>query len=73
MKLWLLERTDAIGWDEFNSFVVRAETEDDARGVAAINAGDEGPGIWRDPITATCVLLHRFGEAGVVLGSFCAG
>jgi len=31
MKLWLVSRTDRIGYDEYDAVVVAAETEDAAR------------------------------------------
>lgn len=30
-KLWLVERTDRIGYDEYDSMVVAADTEEEAR------------------------------------------
>ncbi len=33
MKLWLVSRTDPIGYDEYDSMVVAAETEEEAQGV----------------------------------------
>lgn len=31
MKLWLVSRTDRVGYDEYDSMVVAAETEEEAR------------------------------------------
>ncbi len=31
MKLWLVRRTDPIGYDEWDAVVVAAETQDDAQ------------------------------------------
>ena len=54
MKLFILNRTTNYGYDEFGGFVVRAETEEQARNFAAheyaamhriqvSNRGDEYP------------------------------
>lgn len=72
MKLWLLKRTDRIGYDECDGFVVRAKTETDARALAAEQAGDEGKDVWLSP-AVTCTELTAKGEPGIVLSSFNAG
>ena len=48
-KLWLVSRTDSIGYDEYGSAVVAADTEEEARtihpnGVAKAKLVD---GYWR--------------------------
>lgn len=35
MKLWLVQRTDPVGYSEFQGFVIRAETQMDARKMAS--------------------------------------
>lgn len=47
MTLWHLERVGRIGWDEVEEFVIRADSEDEARALASAAAGDEGKEIWR--------------------------
>ena len=71
MKLWIIRRLDHVGYDEHDAFVVRAETEDEAR----IFASKEGYGWdWSVPTQcSTCVELTYEGVAGIVLGSFNAG
>lgn len=51
MKLWRLEPTNAedspyVGYDCVTLMVVRAETEDEARMLAAREAKDETPKCW---------------------------
>ena len=48
-KLWLVSRTDVVGYDEYDSVVVAADTEEEARaihpnGVAKAKLVD---GYWR--------------------------
>lgn len=70
MMLWLLERTDSVGYDEYDSLVVRAASEDEARKVAD-SSHCYGP--WLD--TQYCVVkrIDVDGEAEIVHASFCAG
>lgn len=71
MKLWKVERTDTVGWDQFDSFVVRAETEDEAKLVARRAAKAESQGWGSKNNIATPIELD--GPAEVILGSFNAG
>lgn len=90
MKLWLLrpvgygledgwERdTPWAGWyDKAFGFVVRAETEQDARGYAELYSGDEclwtRPCAWLDPELATCVELLPDGDPGLVIMDYSGG
>jgi hypothetical protein len=81
MKLWLLKRpVDKPGhqiWDAYSGFVVRAETEEDARKLANKESqkpdrGYEGP-IWEDHQKTSCKQLIDEGEPGVILDDFMAG
>ena len=74
MKLWLLTQTVNIGYDTYDSAVVAAESEEEARN---IEVGDTGPyGTWAKP---EHVRVEYLGEArdkhpfGVVCASFNAG
>lgn len=89
MKLWLLEPIGdgdedykdtpwEIWYDSVFGFVIRAETEQEARQIADSQAGDENkrwlPGgaqttihPWLDPEQSTCVELLPDGEPGVIL------
>lgn len=83
MKLWLLrpcqydDRTDWTGpWEAFYDchfgFVIRAETEEEARAMANTQAGDEGK-AWADPNLADCTELLPDGSPGLVIEDFRAG
>lgn len=71
MKLFLLERTDDIDYDEYNAFVVAAHGLEDALHVP-LNWGD-----WS--FNARCIRITEIGiakdgtERGAILGSFNAG
>ena len=89
MKLWLLRArkdlptsSDGYGvdnpwspwYDKTFGFVVRAETEADARSIATENAGNEishlneGVGTaWLDAKYSTCVELTTDGEPGLII------
>lgn len=84
MKLWLLEPLEdternyhqpGSPWDPWYDkafgFVVRAESEADARALANEEHGDEGD-AWLDPALSKCVELTADGEPGVVLRDFAA-
>ena len=74
MKLYKLHRkNDDWGWDEASGFVIRAESEHQARAIAAANSGGEGASTWTDPQFSRCEILQPDGEAGIVLRDFCAG
>jgi hypothetical protein len=74
MKLWLLRPADPDfhGWDVSSGFVVRAEDERQARELASLEAGDEGPNFWTSD-KSRCVELERPGMPGVLLRDFNAG
>lgn len=73
MKLYRVTRKGEVGWDEYDSFIVLAENEDEARRLAQ-TAAEEGE--WQPPANAftkgKCDEVN-LNEAGVVLGSFNAG
>ena len=91
MKLWILKPVDNLPkhddpwkpWcDKALGFVVRAETEEEARKLAHEQSGDENPGAvlgnkiadtnspWLDAKCSTCAELTAEGEVGVVLRDF---
>lgn len=92
MKLWLLRPIDRpMGddpWDPWYDkafgFVVRADTEDEARNLAHEEAGDENRGKfldreiaktkspWLDRAYSTCVELTADGVAEVIIRDFAA-
>lgn len=86
MKLWLLRGTDDFcnGWDCAQGFVIRAQTEAEARRLAALAGGDEQYGVdehneeptggWLLPENASCTELTAEDlAAGVILRDFNAG
>ncbi len=73
-KLWLLQ--GKFDYDCAWGFVVRSETESEARQIAQDGGGDEvrsGKTPWIDPSITTCIELTADGEPGVVLEDFHAG
>ena len=93
MKLWLLRPVENLPdndnpwepwYDKVFGFVVRAETEAEARDMAHADAGHENRGEflndkiadtkepWKDGKYSTCVELLPAGQAGVVISDFAA-
>lgn len=72
MKIYKVYRDD-WGWDCASGFVIRAESEEEARAIAAENSGDEEPWTWTDPEYSKCEILQPDGDAGIILRDFCAG
>lgn len=81
MKLWLLRPVeDNALWepwyDKAFGFVVRAETEEEARALAQAGGGDEAGWFrksfpaWTDPANSTCVELTSDGDAQVIIRDF---
>jgi len=80
MKLWLLTQTTVSGYDTYDSAVVFAETEEDAR---KIKVGSEY--TWPGPELVTATLLGEattgiekikakpWRKTGVICASFNAG
>ena len=69
MKLWLLMRKDSVGYDEYDSFVVRAENEEEARRLAR----DSTSNGWTSEDQVDCHILLEEGIAEIILGSYNAG
>ncbi len=91
MRLWLLRPAGGLKkgdnpwepwFDKVFGFVVRADTEEEARALAHDDAGDENRGgfrgrakyltkqPWLDAKYSTCVELLPEGAAGVVMEDF---
>ena len=60
MKLYFLNRKDLCGYDERQSFVVRAKSPVAARKLVNARREDEGE-IWLDPGKVTCKELKTDG------------
>lgn len=82
MKLWLLRPVEDLSegdnpwkpwYDKAFGFVIRAETEEEAREMAHNKGGEEIVDTatpWKDPRYSTCVELLPAGPAGVVIEDF---
>lgn len=70
MKLFLLSRTDNVGYDEYDAFLVRAKTEEEARQLANPKGSWSS---WTTPENITCEIISNRGVAGVIIASFNAG
>jgi hypothetical protein len=72
MKLWLMKADPSrVGWDHYLGFVVRADTEEEARHLANMEASED---VWSAAGWCECVHIgDGEGEACVLLDSFKAG
>jgi hypothetical protein len=77
MKLWLISQTGNDDYDTYDSAVVAAESEDDARNVHPSNSEPrEFSACWVDPSKVTVKLIGTAAkgtERGVICASFNAG
>ena len=83
MKLWLLQAKTDLGnspwnpWeDKIFGFVVRAESESDARQIADEHGGNETTATmrpWLNVQYSTCVELLAEGKAEIILEDFSGG
>jgi hypothetical protein len=71
MKIFILNRTDSCGYDEYDSKVVVAKTAYRARKLANEHVGDEGQ-LWTDTKIVKCEQI-KTGFEHVILESFNAG
>lgn len=73
MNLYLLERTDDVGYDEFDSIVVAAPTEQAACAIRP-RGGWTDTGWNEDGATLSCTLIGTTDlPTGIIHESFCAG
>ena len=77
MKLYLLRpKEDNTIWkpwyDKTFGFVVRAESESEARLLASEESGEEGDKAWLDGRYSTCEELTSKGKSEVVIKDFAA-
>jgi len=64
--LWIIGRIGPTDWNETEAMVVRAESEKEARKVAAkdnVSAED----VWLDPTKSKCETLQASGNSQVIL------
>lgn len=70
MPLYLISRNDEVGYDEYDSFVVRAKNRKEALEIIA--AKHNFGGCWRDH-DVKFEIIKETGKSEVILGSFNAG
>lgn len=84
MKLWYVDQTKNRGYDAYSSFVVAAETQEEARLYHPFHGGlDPNDPRWSEDYSVWCHHRHAsveyLGEArpghppGIVIASFTAG
>ena len=71
MRLYLLTQ-EAAHYDEYDSKLIRAKSQKQAREIANENVGDEGK-IWGDKKLVKSTIIKNKGEVGVVIESFNTG
>lgn len=67
-----LHDEESCDYDQYDSFVIEAQDEDEARKLAYLAGGDHNE-VWTDPNKTDCVPLALTGVARVIVGSFNAG
>lgn len=80
MNLYLLERTDAIDWDNYDSFVVASESEDNIRNLTPNGKPLDPNDIWNswansiEDVKVTLIgTTTVYKEGDIVISSFNAG
>lgn len=77
MNLYHLVRVDGYTpYDDFESFVIRADSETQARQLAFDKAIDDQwaeEGIWLDAVVTTCKAINTNGESEIILASYKRG
>lgn len=71
---WYLSLADDehCDYDQYDSFVIEATSENEARQIAT-EAGGDNAHVWQDHKRTTCEPLVLAGANRVVIGSFNAG
>tara|TARA_R110000868_G_scaffold141721_1_gene358446 strand:+ start:151 stop:402 length:252 start_codon:yes stop_codon:yes gene_type:complete len=82
LKIYHLAAKAGVGYDSYDSFVVIADNETEARALCAEVAADEGEHTWQRPMHSSCAYIGEAtadSEAGkvllehIVVASFTAG
>ena len=68
MSLYLLERIDNVFHDEFKGYVIRANSIEEARNLAAKRAYGKGKNTWLDKEKSRCIIIKLKGE-NIILAS----
>ena len=72
MKLFLITRTDDWDWDEYDSFVIRAENKENVLTLARAEISSWSEDTFTKENTVITELTSK-GEEQIILGSFNAG
>lgn len=72
-RIWLLEHIGRTPFDAYDSFVIRAPTEEDARALAEARDNPDTDGTWTDPERSTCERISPRGEPGIISSDFNGG
>lgn len=73
MSRKMLFKLDAIGGNDLDcveAFVIRADSESEARVIAATQPGDEGADFWKDPTRSSCEIVSSWGLSEVIVRHF---
>lgn len=73
MYLYLVDRTDDLGYDETESVVVAANTPKQARKIAATAPGDQSSAVWETASVSNIGTARKGLRAGIVHSAFRAG
>lgn len=71
-KLWLISRNDSM-YDEWDAFVIRAKSAQEARRIASLFCTKYGVHSFKSSEHSQCAAIKLEGESEVILGSFNAG
>jgi hypothetical protein len=67
MKLWLLRVHDSVGLYQHNGFVIRAESAQEARAMAAARAFTGEKKRWKNSKKSLCVQFKEEGNRCIII------
>jgi hypothetical protein len=70
MKLYVIRVSGRVDYDEYDSMVIFAESEEQARKIANEKVCSGQTNVFLDPTYATCEELKDATEPGVVVASY---
>jgi hypothetical protein len=74
MNLYLVERTDDVGYDEYDAFIVSATSEGQAQECINIKHGpNDSYSEWSNKVTVNLIGTYKGDKSEIILGSFNAG
>ena len=74
--LFLVQRTDEVGYDEYNGFIIRASDENEARQIAnkqQVKRSYDDTNYFLDKTASKCIPIHPNGNSEIILGDYNAG